>query len=233
MSQPANTLIATTHYALRRDIVSGLHAAGTRLRVEHLKERYGVSTGTLREALGLLVSDGLVVMKGQRGFNVSPMSLDDLTDITDTRVLLECEALRQSITHGDDEWASGVAATYYLLTSAERDLKQAADDAFERWEARNAAFHAAMLAACPSRWSLRFLDVLYRQSERYRRITLQHRDAIGRDVHGEHAALAEATLARDSDRACALLAQHIRTTLDGIRELNLPDLPQHTPREVA
>ena len=83
------TLIETAYRQLRRDIIDGQHPAGHKLRVEHLKSTYKVSAGTLREALGLLVSDSLVVSQGQRGFSVAEMSLVDLEDLTRTRVLVE------------------------------------------------------------------------------------------------------------------------------------------------
>jgi DNA-binding FadR family transcriptional regulator len=51
---------------------AGKRAPGQRLRVEHLKDPYQLSSGTLREALSLLVPDALVTVKSQRGFRVAP-----------------------------------------------------------------------------------------------------------------------------------------------------------------
>lgn len=97
------SLIESAFHRLRADIVEGRLAAGARLAIEDLKIRYGVSGGTLREALSLLVADGLVQTRAQRGFNVTPMSLSDMLDLASTRCTLECEALRQSVLHGDAE----------------------------------------------------------------------------------------------------------------------------------
>jgi DNA-binding GntR family transcriptional regulator len=71
---------------------------------EHLKKSYGVGTGTLREALALLATDALVTVQDQRGFRVAPISIGDFYDITETRVLLECDALRATIQTGKDAW---------------------------------------------------------------------------------------------------------------------------------
>jgi DNA-binding transcriptional regulator YhcF (GntR family) len=73
------------------DVVCGKLAPGERLRVEHLKDQYAVGAGTLREALSLLVADALVTSEGQRGFRVAPISMEDLEDVTNTRVMLETE----------------------------------------------------------------------------------------------------------------------------------------------
>jgi DNA-binding GntR family transcriptional regulator len=92
-SEAPRTLSERAYLDVRQDIVSGRLAPGERLRVEHLKDRYDVGAGTLREALALLVSDALVTVEGQRGYRVAEISLADLKDLTDTRVMLETEAM--------------------------------------------------------------------------------------------------------------------------------------------
>ena len=68
----SRTLIESAYAELRDDIIEGVLAPGEKLRVEHLKDRYGVGAGTLREAITRLVSDALAVAEGQRGFRVAP-----------------------------------------------------------------------------------------------------------------------------------------------------------------
>ena len=88
----ARTLIERAYEQLRNDIIEGQLAPGEKLRVEHLKTRYAVSAGTLREAITRLASDALVETEGQRGFRVAPIALEDLEDITRLRVQIETEA---------------------------------------------------------------------------------------------------------------------------------------------
>lgn len=215
------TLAQSAYMRLRSDIVEGHLAPGEKLRVEHLKDRYEVGAGTLREALALLVADALVVQHGHRGFRVTPISLADFIDITETRVQLETEALRQSVALGDDSWEADLASAFHLLMLAEERLgddKTGDGGQFAQWEARNRAFHEVLIGACPSRWLHHFLAILYRQSERYRRLSITHRP-VPRDVHEEHQAIFDACLARDADKAASLLAAHIRKTLEAVREL--------------
>ncbi len=217
-AEEPKTLAESAYRRLREDIISGVHAPGAKLRVEHLKGTYSVGAGTLREALTLLVSDALVVAQGQRGFRVAPISASDFEDITNTRVLLETEALRQAIANGDERWEGEVAAAFHLLTRAQEKLAKRAGPRTEEWEARNRGFHESLVGACPSAWVRHFVAILYRQSERYRRLVLFKRP-IPRDVHAEHTAIFEATLDRDAKRASDLLAEHIRITLQGLRHL--------------
>lgn len=220
-AQEPKTLVEGAYQRLRRDIIEGTHAPGDKLRVEHLKERYDVGAGTLREALLMLVTDALVVAQGQRGFRVAPISLADFEDITRTRVLLETEALRQSINSGGEEWEAAVVAAFHRLSRAEQRLAEHDEGTTEEWEARNRAFHEALISASASRWIRHFQHILYQQSERYRRISL-FRQPIARDIHAEHQALFEATLARDTTRATSILTEHILRTLDALKRMT-PD----------
>ena len=96
----SRTLIERAYEQLRDDIVDGHLPPDEKLRVEHLKARYGVSAGTLREAITRLVSDALVITEGQRGFRVAPIAVADLQDLTNLRVHIEIDALRQSMRQG-------------------------------------------------------------------------------------------------------------------------------------
>lgn len=214
------TLIEMAYRQLRRDIIGGNHPAGQKLRVEHLKASYQVSAGTLREALALLVSDSLVVAQGQRGFRVAPMSLSDLADLTRMRVLLECEAVRESIASGKDDWEASVVSAFHKLSLAEQRLRVDPKGAFDDWECCNRLFHEALVGACKSRWMLKFRALLYQQSERYRRISaIEGPPPV--EVHDEHRAIFDAVMARNADLAGAVLTAHVHRALTVIRKLDL------------
>lgn len=204
----SRTLIERAYAQLRDDIVEGRLAPGEKLRVEHLKARYGVGAGTLREAITRLVSDALAVAEGQRGFRVAPMAADDLEDLTRLRVHIEIEALRQSIRLGDAAWRAQLQQAYDELSAVEQPIRPAQR---RHWEALNTRFHEALIAAQASPWTLKVLRLLSRHGERYRRFVIDIPDT-GRNVHDEHREIF--TLAMDGQEARAALAleAHIRAT---------------------
>ena len=112
------TLTDQAYQLLREDIVHGKFKAGEKLGIEFLKRTYEVGATPLREALYQLSADGFVHVQGQRGFRVADMSLTELADITDLRVVLEGMALTQSIQNSDDDWESRVVAAFHHLTKA-------------------------------------------------------------------------------------------------------------------
>lgn len=207
------TLTERAYRALRHDIVCGHLPPGLRLRVEHLKDDYGVGAGTLREALALLVSDALVTVEGQRGYRVSAISLDDLRDLTDTRVRLETEALRHSVRHGDAEWERAVREAFDRLSETE---SHGAGRDPDQWERANRRFHEALIAGYSSPWTRHLLDILYRHGERYRYVAIRLGATPGfvRDVHAEHEGIFQAAMARQEARAALALEAHIRLTCD-------------------
>jgi DNA-binding GntR family transcriptional regulator len=212
---PPRTLVEDAYRRLREDIVEGKHKPGTRLRVEHMKNDYGVGAGTLREALSLLVSDALVLTEGQRGFWVAPISLADLQDVTRVRILLETEALRLSLRQGGDDWEADLVAAFHRLSKVEDKGRRGPTQAKE-WEVCNKRFHEALIAAAGSRWLSYLLGILYRQSERYRRFAIST-NPTKRDLHAEHTQIYEAALARDEKRAVASLSRHVQLTCDAVR----------------
>lgn len=209
----ARSLVEAAYGTIRRDILSGDLAPGTKLRFEMLRTRYGVGASTLREALTRLVGEALVTSEEQRGFRVAAISLEDFADLTRTRKLIEVEALRLSMLMGDDVWEAGLVAAFHRLGKVEERLPEDPIGLQNEFEARNRDFHLAMIAACPSRWLKHMQAILFQQSERYRRIAVCDR-TVPRDVHAEHAAVVEAVLARDVDRACRLEGEHIEHTLE-------------------
>lgn len=206
------TLTSEVYHRLRSDIIMGRLKPREKLRTEHLKSEYDASAATVREALALLVADALVVSQHQRGFRVAPMSLADFRDITETRALLESDAVRQSVSKGTDAWEAELTASFHLLTLAEDRLNGEPENR-RLWEGANKRFHEALVAGGHSRWSRHFLAILYRQAERYRTVAFKHTPP-DRNVHDEHLDIYRAALARDAELASLLVRRHIARTLD-------------------
>jgi GntR family transcriptional regulator, carbon starvation induced regulator len=214
--QEFRSLTAGVVKALKNDIVRGAYLPNAKLKIADLAEFYGVSPGAVREALSRLVSEGLVEFTEQRGFRAAPVSETALIDITNTRVLIECEALRRAIRNGSAEWEQKVIDSHRRLSQAPL-FKRGADVVDGGWAVLHRQFHRTLLEPCGSEWLLRFQGILFEQTERYRALEgLSHKKVarFTRDVAGEHNAIARATLARDAREATALLERHYMKTVE-------------------
>src|SRR2546428_8455646 len=79
--------------AIRSSIVVGEIVAGQIYPVGYFESQLGVSATPIREALFDLANEGLVEVVKNRGFRVSNLSDQDLTEIFELRDLLETHAM--------------------------------------------------------------------------------------------------------------------------------------------
>ena len=200
---------------VRAEILSCRLKPGEKLLIAGLAKRLGVSLSAVREALSRLVAEDLVRAEDQRGFRVSPVSIEALRDITRTRIELETIALRRSIEQGDARWEERIRGAHRALAASRIPRPGESGAEFEAWRTRHQEFHLALVSASGSEWLIRFRNILYEQSERYRFLAYRLRP---RDVEGEHRAIMHATLARDAAAAVTALGDHLDLTARIIEE---------------
>jgi DNA-binding GntR family transcriptional regulator len=203
------TRVDSVQERVRSDILAGRLRPGDRLKFPTLCEQFQVSAGVVREALSRPADQGLVRMQPHQGFQVTPLSYDDLRELTSARIEIETMVFRLSVEHGDLEWETGTVAAHHML--ARTPAQDPADESRpnEAWDEVHAAFHKALLAGCPNR---RLLDIAMRlreEAELYRHWSLSLRNDTHRDAAGEHRELMEAAIARNADLAVERLAAHI------------------------
>ena len=212
-----NTVGHTTYEKIKHDIIFGRLEPGAKLKLDALKVIYATSVSTLREILNRLASDGFVSAAEQRGFFVTPVSQNDLSEIANLRILLECHALRESFENGDEDWEADLVAAYHKLQLIEGRMQQDGDTEKERWKKCDWEFHLALIRACNSSNLLALHATLFGKYLRYQMLVLTYR---GQAACDEHKALFEAALARNSATATDVLRAHINNgvahTLDAM-----------------
>lgn len=223
-TEAPRTMASALVNSLRDDIIKGQLAPGSKLAIKELCERYDAGAIPMREALSRLATSGLVVAQDQRGFRVADISAAELRDITDARIHIECEALRRSLLAAGLDWEERLAGAHHRM---QRQRMLTPDGCIDpAWENAHEAFHAALIGGSGSRWLAVLAEMLRDQTARYRHLSVvapQREAESGRDVGAEHRSLFEAALARDATTACALLAEHLRTTT----QLVLRNVPGH------
>lgn len=209
-SGPARANTGEVYDQLRADILGGIHIPGGKLKFAELGERYGASVSVIREALTRLVEARLVESEPRIGFRVAPLSLEDLRDLTATRIDLESLAVRYAIQRGDMQWETELVATHHRLARTPIVASQGPERVSDDWELAHAAFHRAVLAGCNSPRLMSMTDVLRDGAELYRRWS-QPQDP-GRDIPAEHLRILQAVLDRDVQEAIQALSDHYRRT---------------------
>lgn len=206
---------SSSYEQIKNDIIFCKLVPGEKLKLAVLKEQYTVSVSTLRETLNRLTSEGFVDAEEQRGFFVKPVSRDDLIEIANLRVLLECYAVQNSIQNGGDEWEGNLVAAYHKLSRAEDKILSGSDTDKEIWKRHGLKFHIAMMQACNNQSLLSLYKTLYYKYLRYQMLVLVQR---GRSVADEHKSMFEAALNGEAEKAAQIMRSHILNGLEHVLE---------------
>jgi DNA-binding GntR family transcriptional regulator len=196
---------------IRSDIIFGKLAPGEKLKLDRLREDYRASVSTLRELLSRLSSEGLVVAEGQRGFEVAPVSAENMREIASLRILLETHALELSFAAGDLDWEGRVVSAHHKLSLIEKRLLAGDQADVEMWKWYDWEFHHALISACGSDALLEVHAPVYDKYLRYQMIAGIFRGEVAAREHRE---LLQCALARDARTAGEVLAVHIRACVD-------------------
>ena len=189
---------------LRARILANDFTEGMQLRQESIAADYGVSRMPVREALSQLAAEGLVALQSYRGAVVTRLSIDDIREVFDLRLLIECDLLARSVPHlgsGDIE-----AARRY-----DREFNQAlaaGGEALHELGELNARLHAALYAPAGRNRSMQILQTLHYQTARYVRTHMLLAGG-GRRAGTEHAALIELCASGRTEDAVRCLRLHI------------------------
>jgi DNA-binding GntR family transcriptional regulator len=208
-----SSLTQRAYNELRDALLDCRFEPGEPLRIGELCKQFKASQGAIREALSRLTSEGLVQARPQRGFRVTPISAEDLRDLTAARIEIEELCLRHAIAAGDLRWEARIIAAFHQL-SRTPPLAPGTPRRFDRrFVALHHSFFDDLVSSCGSLWLARVRQMLQIQEMRYHGRSPP--PAPGeRDLIGELRELMEAVIARDSDRACRLLASHMRRSAE-------------------
>lgn len=187
---------------LRRAILRGELAPGQKLDQNTIARRLNVSRSPVREALKTLAAEGLVEMQPHRTATVTQLSLEELQEVYEIRLVLEALACRLAAPKMDEARVVQLEA-----------LLEAMDEAHSRseWLDYNNEFHAKIYEAADRPRLLAMIAGLRNAVAPYLRqyiISEEHR----RQSRQEHGALVEACRNRDGAWAEEVVKKHISTS---------------------
>ncbi|MER7201440.1 GntR family transcriptional regulator [Streptomyces sp. CB01635] len=104
-------------HALREEMYRGTLTGGTSLRESNVAESLGVSRSTVREALQILTSEGLLVRRPNRGVEVRQLTEEEIEDIFKARRVLETAAARSVV--------QATRTDLMTLIAVQRDFEEA------------------------------------------------------------------------------------------------------------
>mgnify|MGYP001312420029 CR=1 FL=1 len=214
------TVVGLIASAIRRDISFGELSPDTRLKIEELRTRYGGSSHSLREALTLLSTQGLVEANAQRGFRVASATEEDLNDIIKFRWEIEKLGLEWSLKNGDVKWQGKVIAASHELSRAQESVMASPIDAALEWDEANRGFHISLMAASGSPRLIATQAQLYDQSRRFILRALREQQLNFVSIADNQSHLVQAILSGDLETSLTCLQRDIEGNLAHVIRVN-------------
>jgi DNA-binding GntR family transcriptional regulator len=205
------TVAPGIQHRLRHDIIAGTLPFGSRLRIDELASRYGVSHMPVREALRELHGEGLVVIERNRGARVRPIHLGFVEDLFDVRNAIETMLARRACERRTKSHLAELVAAEEKLES----FVTARD--FSSVPLANRRFHSVINEAAGNPGALSLVDrhwllvaALWQRygldTERFHGVIDDHRHIIKAIERG------------DASSASALMGAHIEKAKHGLIE---------------
>lgn len=191
----------TVYEAIRRDIVEGELAGGSRLNVNALAKRYGISTNPVREALQQLRGEGFVIFTPNRGARVRPIDDDFVRDIYEVTTLLEPYMTRWFVDYVTDEDVARLEQTC-------AEIEAAGFDDPELYGRLDERFHRIVYE---NHYNRRAFDLWWRHREVLRAIGRRFPFSRARRqaILVEHREWVEAIKRHDAETAGRVIARHV------------------------
>lgn len=195
---------------LRSMIRSGELKAGEWIDEVRLTDELGISRTPLREALKVLVAEGLLRLEPRRGCFVNELSARDIDDIFPLMAMLEGRCAYEAARKVSD-------ADLERLEPLHEDLRRFAElgDIDLYYEA-NARIHEAIQDLADNRWLSDLIENLRQVISLSRHRSLAHPGRI-RESCAEHLAIFAALKARDAEGAEAVTRKHLMRQLEALR----------------
>lgn len=190
---------------IRKALSDGTYGAGERLTTARLAKELGLSLTPVREALIELANEGLVEISPHRGARVAELGLTGLSDVYQTRAILEPAATRLAVPNLNKRAIAELKKLHSgFLEAVENDDAAALLDLNEQ-------FHFAIYDASGSSLLSRLIRIVWSSSPNDTfRLIPQRAERSAK----EHTAILRALVSGDAKRAESAMRSHIADSLD-------------------
>jgi DNA-binding GntR family transcriptional regulator len=182
---------------IRWDIVHGVLRPNEALVETDLAERLGVSRTPVRESLLRLAANGLIISRRRRWY-VYEHTADEIKEIYEVRAANEGYAARLCCERASDDQLQAIASAHTAVNRASAEERVSAND----------AFHDQINNACGNQRLIKLITENRLFHFNLRLAAAYTPEELERSSE-QHTELVAAVLARDGDRAEAVVRTHV------------------------
>ena len=199
--------LANQAYARIRELILDRRiAAGSTLLEGKIADELGISRTPMREALGRLAGEGLLVRRDARSYSVRSVGTKEYFDVMRTRELLECEAIALAVNRIDESELAAFAAEVEALNTGQHAET-------EHWHFDD-RFHLFIATASGNVMLPRLIQLLRDDARLFRLHSPLHRQ---KENHHEHHAIIDALRKKDVEGAKGAMRAHLRSLQNDVQ----------------
>lgn len=206
---PLKNADATKHVIyqkIRTDIITGKKTPGERLSIDRLKNEFGTSVTPVRDALQMLSQEDLVTIKPRSGYYITLVSLKELNDMLELRLILEMAAVGLAAEKITKEQIESLESVHAGFTDDK-------DETYSRYTEENKNFHCLIARASGNEELTKQIAHLHDRLARYMIIVRPGKYMI--EMHGR---LIERLRAHDAAGAKKALQKELNNGRDVIMD---------------
>jgi DNA-binding GntR family transcriptional regulator len=210
---------------IKKDILTCVLDPGSKIAQPELVKRYDFGITPIREALKRLEQEGLVKSMPRFGYLISPITIQDVEEIFELRMILEKSAVQMAIECASDEQLASImqhANFTYIYKDRETYLI---------FLEQNISFHRAIALAAGNRRLADILTIVLGEMTRPFNLGLDLRDSA-EEMRREHIAIATTLVHRDVEAAEQTITAQITRSRERVVEMLNKRLKQIPIQEI-
>lgn len=189
---------------LKKEILEGAIAQGQPLTEEELCRRFGVSRTPVREAIGMLIDEGLLTKIDHRGVFVSPISVQDVYELFQVREILELACVRLAYQQIPVDELNRFEGEFRAM----REAATNGETSLELETNLDRSFHLALAHYSGNSLLERLMEMLHDQDQRIRMMATRLPKRFI-ETADEHLEIVQALKDRDLDHAIKAVQTHL------------------------
>ncbi len=191
--------------ALKEDILAARVGKDELLLEQSLADRYGVSKTPVREALRLLVHDGLLLVLPRKGYMVRPVGLQDVVEVFEMRRIIEPALCAEAARRRTRE--------HIALMRESIEIERGLDDPSLDEMEQSLQLHRLIAAASGNTRAIAMIGSLLDEAARLPWLVPVLKPGPGRPGVEEHSHIVDAIEAGDAEEASGMMANHLEATV--------------------
>lgn len=192
---------------VKKAILEGEYPSGMRLPEDRIASELGISRTPVRDALRSLIAEGLVVSEPNSGARVAAWSEDELSEISEMRIMLEGYAAMLAARKINDEQLDGLLD---LCNRMEQGTDHSGRPDLNLISTANLEFHQRIVAAADNKRLAAAIEPLWHYPVVIRKFALFTPERLKRS-HAHHREIVAALAERNGEWARSAIQNHLQS----------------------